>query len=215
MQEQSDNPASPIPANPDAAAAIFSAPREAARKNIFQRRVTALFASTFAAFSLTTWFLTRTNFSGAAAHDSSTPEGVVRLQLDALSQSEPQIAYGLFSPQYRAEVSFEAFERVISTHGGMFRANSVAVEDIAQSNSRDEMRVRVTAADGQHYIARYSAVLIEGRWWIDAMRWRHDEAPPERIFTLSVTRRRSFEIPGCDAVVAAVAREIDSADGGA
>lgn len=215
MQEQSDNPASPSPGRPEAATPIFTAPREAARKNIFHRRVTALFASTFAAFSLTTWFLTRTNFSGDAAHDSSTPEGVVRLQLDALSQSEPEIAYGLFSPQYRAEVSFEAFERVVSTHGGMFRVNSIAVEDIAKSISRDEMRVRISAADGQHYIAKYSTVLIEGRWWIDAMRWRRDEAPPERIFTRSATRRRNFELASCDVVVAAVAREIDSADDGA
>ena len=60
----------------------------------------------------------------------------------------------------------------------MFRANSIAVEDIAKSNSRDEMRVRIGAADGQHYVARYSTMLIEGRWWIDAMRWRLTKRRP-------------------------------------
>lgn len=212
MDEQDDNRDSPSPANPDAAAPIFSAPRAVSRRNIFQRRVTALFASSFAAFSLTTWFLTRTNFAGDAAHDATTAEGVVRLQLDALSQSEPQIAYGLFSPQYRAEVPFETFQRVISTHGGMFRANTIAVEDIARSSLRDEMRVRISAADGQHYVARYATILIDGRWWIDAMRWRHDEAPPERIFTRALRDDDHF---GCSLRLRDAVHRIDTACFGA
>ncbi len=150
---------------------------------VFHRRITALFASGFVAFSLTTWLLTRTNFGGDASRDASTAEGVVRMQLDALAKGETQVAYGLFSPRYRAEVSSEEFQRVVATHGEMFRAKTMAIEEIAQAVSRDELRVRIGADDGQHYVARYSTILIEGRWWIDAMRWHVEEESPERIFT--------------------------------
>lgn len=152
-------------------------------KNIFQRRVTALFAASFAAFSFTTWLLTRTQIAGSESRDAATAEGVVRMQLDAMAQGELQIAYAQFSPQYREEVPYETFQQIATTHGQMFRTNTIAIEDVAKSSLRDEMRVRITSADGQHYVARYATVLLDGRWWIDAMRWRADETPPERIFS--------------------------------
>jgi hypothetical protein len=160
-----------------------------APKHIFQRRVTILFATTFAVFSFTTWLLTRTQIAGSESRDATTAEGVVRMQLDALAQGELQIAYAQFSPQYREEVPFAAFQQIATTHNKMFRANTIAIEDIEKSPLRDEMRVRITSADGEHYVARYATVLIEGRWWIDAMRWRTDETPPERVFTNSVAGR--------------------------
>jgi len=133
------------------------------------------------------------------------------MQLDALAQSEPQIAYGLFSPQYRAEVPFAAFQEIVRAHGGMFRAKTIAIEDIAKSYARDEMRVRIGSADGEHYVARYSTILIEGRWWIDAMRWSVDEAPPERVFTrvLNDDAAQSYRAARCST------RGIDSACRGA
>ena len=159
-----------------------------APQNIFQRRATILFATTFAAFSFTTWLLTRTQIGGSESRDAGTAEGVVRMQLNALAQGELQIAYGQFSPKYREEIPFAAFQQVVTTHGEMFRANTIAIEDISKSSLRDEM----------HYVAHYATVLIEGRWWIDAMRWRADETPPERVFTRAMpdtqrdfaTRRR-------------------------
>jgi len=154
-----------------------------APKNIFQHRATILFATTFAAFSFTTWLLTRTQIGNNEAHDASTPEGVIRMQLDALAQGEPQIAYAQFSPQYREEVPYATFQQIVTTHNQMFRANKIAIEEIEKHSSREELRVRITSADGQHYIARYATILIENRWWIDAMRWRQDESPPERIFS--------------------------------
>jgi hypothetical protein len=154
-----------------------------AAKNIFQRRATILFAATFVAFSFTTWLLTRTQIESNESHDTSTPEGVIRMQLDALAQGELQIAYAQFSPQYREEVPYVAFQQIATTHSQMFRANAIAIEEITKSSSRDEMRIRIRSADGQHYVARYATILIEGRWWIDAMRWRLDESPPERIFS--------------------------------
>jgi Domain of unknown function (DUF4864) len=183
MNEEQNNSTSPEPQPAEAAASNPHASRGTFSRNVFQRRVSALFASSFVAFSLTAWLLTRTNIGGDAAHDASTPEGVVRMQLDALAQHETQIAYGLFSPQYRGEVPLETFQRIVSMHGEMFRAHTIAIEEIEKSSARDEMRVRIAAADGQHYVARYSTILIEGRWWIDAMRWHLDEEPPERIFT--------------------------------
>jgi hypothetical protein len=154
-----------------------------AAKNIFQRRATILFAATFVAFSFTTWLLTRTQIGSNESHEASTPEGVIRMQLDALAQGELQIAYAQFSPQYREEVPYAAFQQIATTHSQMFHANTIAIEELTKSSSRDEMRIRISSADGQHYVARYATILIEGRWWIDAMRWRLDESPPERIFS--------------------------------
>lgn len=180
-------PWDPIP--PEAAAQKLPARHNSSSKNIFQRRVTALFAASFAAFSFTTWLLTRTQIGGGESRDAGTAEGVVRMQLDALAQGELQIAYGQFSPQYREEVPYATFQEIATMHGQMFRANTLAIEDISKSSLRDEMRVRITSADGQHYVAHYATVLIDGRWWIDAMRWRADEAPPERVFTNFIRRR--------------------------
>lgn len=171
---------------PEAAAQNPPALNSRSPKNTFQRRVTALFAASFAAFSFTTWLLTRTQVGGSESRDAGTAEGVVRMQLDALAQGEVQIAYAQFSPQYREEVPFATFQEIATTHGQMFRANTIAIEEIEKSALRDEMRVRIISADGQHYVARYAAVLIDGRWWIDAMHWRADETPPERVFANSV-----------------------------
>ncbi len=187
-----DLPGTSKPSDPtpqEAAVQNLSARHNSSPKNIFQRRVTALFAASFAAFSFTTWLLTRTQIAGSESRDAATAEGVVRMQLNALAQGEPQIAYAQFSPQYRKEVPFATFQEIATTHGQMFRANTIAIEDIEKSSLRDEMRVRITSADGQHYVARYATVLIDGRWWIDAMRWRADETPPERVFTNSVGER--------------------------
>ena len=177
---------------------------KSAPQNIFQRRATILFATTFAAFSFTTWLLTRTQIGNSESHNASTPEGVVRMQLDALAQSELQVAYAQFSPQYREEVSFAAFQQTITMHNQMFRANTIAIEELTKSSLRDEMRVRISSADGQHYIAHYATVLIDGRWWIDAMRWRTDETPPERVFTRAMPdAQRDFAArprrPACNA----------------
>jgi hypothetical protein len=183
---------------------------------VSRRRITALFTSSFVAFSLTTWLLTRTNFDGDGARGAGSPEGVVRMQLDALARGETQVAYALFSPRYRAEVSLDAFREVVATHGEMFHAKSIAIEEVSSSFSREEMRVRIAAADGQRYVARYTAVFIDGRWWIDAMRWHADEESPERVFTRAfdedapsnfrVGRRDSVRLGG---------RSIDTAGGGA
>jgi len=152
---------------------------------VSRRRITALFASSFVAFSLTTWLLTRANFGGDGARDASTPEGAVRMQLDALARGEAPVAYALFSPRYRAEVAPEAFREVVATHGEMFRAKTIAIEEVSSSVSREEMRVRMGAADGQRYVARYTAVFIDGRWWIDEMHWHADEESPGRVFTIA------------------------------
>jgi Domain of unknown function (DUF4864) len=160
-------------------------------KHIFQRRVTILFATTFAAFSFTTWLLTRTQIGNNESHDTSTPEGVIRMQLDALAQGELQIAYAQFSPQYREEVPYAAFQQIVTTHNQMFRVNTIAIEEMAKTSSRDEIRVRISSADGQHYVARYATILIEGRWWIDAMRWRPDQSPPDRIFSRATDAGRN------------------------
>ena len=211
MDEQENQAPSTSP-TPETALSFFSAHGRINSKNTFQRRVTALFAASFAAFSFTTWLLTRTQIGGGESRDAGTAEGVVRMQLNALAQGELQIAYGQFSPQYREEVPFATFQQIVSTHGEMFRANTIAIEQIENSASRDEMRVRISSADGQHYVARYATVLIDGRWWIDAMRWRPDESPPERVFTRAMPAgTREIAARSCNATRRAARDAFDSA----
>ncbi len=70
-------------------------PRHAS--SFLPRRLAVLFAASFAAFSLTTWFLARMNNVADMPRDANTAEGVIRQQLDALTQGETRVAYALFS----------------------------------------------------------------------------------------------------------------------
>ena len=147
------------------------------------RRLVLLFASSFAAFSLTTWFLARMINAPGEPQVAGTAEGVVREQLDALAQGETRVAYAMFSPRYRNEISFEAFDTIVREHGSMFRASSIRKESERGSLARAEIIMRLDVASGDRFIARYALISIEGRWWIDEMHWRLDMPPAGRAVT--------------------------------
>jgi Domain of unknown function (DUF4864) len=161
---------------------------------LLPRRIVLLFASSFAAFSLTTWFLARMNNGTDEPQDAGTAEGVVREQLDALARGETRVAYALFSPRYRNEISFEAFDTMVREHGAMFHANSIRKESESGSVERAEITMRLDVASGDRFIARYALVAIEGRWWIDEMHWHLDAPPADRVVTrnLGGESRRNF-----------------------
>lgn len=144
-----------------------------------RRRIAILFVSGLAAFSLTAWFLVHLDVAKETPNDASTAEGVVRAQLDALAQGELSIAYSLFTPRYRNEVPFESFEHLVEMHGAMFRARDLHVEYKVENLAHADLRVRLEAKDGEHYIANYTAIVIEGRWWID-------EPPRDRVLARAV-----------------------------
>ncbi len=190
---------SPPPAG-EPAATNFSAPAIPAPPRIARpllpRRLVVLFASSFAAFSLTTFFLARMNIIADMPHDTNTAEGVIRQQLDALAQGETRVAYALFTPRYRSEVSFEMFEATVHAHGAMFCATSVRKESEIETLARAEIKLRLETAGGDRFLARYTLVAIEGRWWIDEMHW-HVDAPAGGRTLARVLPRRAALPRGC------------------
>jgi hypothetical protein len=153
------------------------------------RRLALLFASSFVAFSLTTWFLARTNNIADVPHAANTAEGVIRQQFEAVSQGEMRVAYALFSPRYRSEVPFETFEETVRAHGAIFRATSVRKESEIETVARAEIKLRLETAGGDRFTARYTLIEIEGRWWIDEMRWQVDAPAAGRILARKLWQR--------------------------
>jgi Domain of unknown function (DUF4864) len=182
------NPPAPEESTRQNNSAVVSQISRAYIPNLLPRRLVLLFASSFVAFSLTTWFLARSNSAPDEPQADAapvTPEGIVHEQLDALGQAKTRVAYALFSPRYRSEIPFEAFDTMVREHSAMFRANSVRKESEIATSGRDDITMHLETASGDRFIARYKLVLIEGRWWIDEMRW-HEEAPsPNRTLAQS------------------------------
>jgi hypothetical protein len=54
-----------------------------------------------------------------------------------------RVAYALFSPRYRSEVSFETFEETVRAHGAIFRATSVRKESEIETVARAEIKLRL------------------------------------------------------------------------
>ena len=153
-------------------------------RQVLPRRLAILFASSLVAFSLTAWLLVRVKLNADDPHDASTAEGVVRAQLDALAQGELQVAYSMFSPRYRSEIPFDAFAHVVNAHGGMFRPKSLHLEYKVESLAHADLKFGVEAGDGARFSANYTVIVIEGRWWIDQMRWHAEIGTQDRMLTL-------------------------------
>src|ERR1700691_3000257 len=66
-------------------------------QKLLPRRIALLFASSFAAFSLTAWFLARVNNAADVPQGAGSAEGAIREHFGALSQGETRGAYGFFS----------------------------------------------------------------------------------------------------------------------
>jgi len=184
-------PSSNLPLSDKPASEEISAPALRPFRADFSRRLMLLFASSFAAFSLTTWFLARVNNAADAPRDASTAEGVVREQLSALAKGESRVAYALFTPRYRAEVPFEAFDALVREHGAMFRTTSIRKETKFATLARSEITLRLESETGDRFVARYTLVIIEGRWWIDEMRWHVDSQPADRIIARGIENDRA------------------------
>lgn len=158
---------------------------------LLPRRLALLFASSFVAFSLTTWFLARTNNIADVPSVENTAEAVIRQQFEALSQGKTRVAYALFSPRYRSEVSFENFEQTVHAHGAIFRATSIRKESEIETVARAEIKLRLETSGGDLFVARYTLIEIEGRWWIDEMRWHIDTPVAGRILARDFENERS------------------------
>jgi hypothetical protein len=184
------------PPSGELAATHFSPPsfheRPRAANPFLPRRLAVLFASSFVAFSLTTWFLARKNNIADVPRAANTAEAVIRQQFEAVSQGELRVAYALFSPRYRSEVPFETFEETVRAHGAIFRATSVRKESEIETVARAEIKLRLETAGGDRFTARYTLIEIEGRWWIDEMRWHVEAAADGRSLAREFRNRNAL-----------------------
>jgi hypothetical protein len=152
-----------LPAGPD--------PAEERRRTALLRRLRVLLFASTLAFALTTWMLVRVENPAALLGWSPGPSTIARAHLDALSRGELRVAYELFSTQYRQQVSFNVFHELVVTHREMFLVANATFQETEDSGDRAVLESSITASDGEHYRARFTMVRIDGRWWIDDLRW--------------------------------------------
>lgn len=143
--------------------------REARRTLL--RRLRILLMTGAAAFALTAWLLVRVENPASLLPWGQGPSRVVRQHLEALNRGEFRAAYDFFSAQYRAQIPFPAYERMLATHREMFRTSEVEIAAPRMTSEHAVLETRLSAADGEHYVARFTLVRRDGRWWIDAIRW--------------------------------------------
>jgi hypothetical protein len=187
--EFNGSPAGPVPppgdsglAAPEPAALADLVVRNNRSRAFFLRRLMVLLVVAMVGFTLTTWILVR-NQSTIDVGDSGDPARVVRTQLDAIARGDLRSAYALFSMQFRARVSFLAFHEIIAAHPAMFQAENVKLNSQEKSTGRAILDARIESNDGEQFTARFTLVSIQGRWWIDDIRWRHDEDSSHRSYT--------------------------------
>jgi hypothetical protein len=151
-------------------------PRDDVRRSL-RRRLMALLAAGGAAFVMTTWVLVRVENPLGPAAAGSSAMSVVKAHVEALNRGELRTAYALFSRRYREKVSFEAYHELVVTHWRMFRTRELRVSRDEESGERAVLETRMLAEGGEHYVARFALVRLEGRWWIDDLHWRGEQGP--------------------------------------
>lgn len=150
-------------------------PTESHRRTALLRRLRVLLFASTLAFALTAWMLVRVENPAALLGWGPGPSSVARAHLEALNRGELRAAYELFSTQYRQQVSFDAYHRLVITHRDMFLIADATFEETEDSGDRAVLEGSITASDGEHYRARFTMVRIDGRWWIDDLRWGLEE----------------------------------------
>ncbi len=172
-----DEPLSIFPREPEGTGSPPAAhPPDAARRSL-RRRLLALLGAGGAAFVLTTWILVRVENPLGRAALGSTPASVVKAHLEALNRGELNAAYAFFSSRYRQKVSFEAYHELVVTHPRMFRTRELRFSRDEESGEHAVLETRLRAEGGERYVARFTLVRAEGRWWIDDLRWGAEKGP--------------------------------------
>jgi len=147
------------------------AQEERARRHLL-RRLKILLTLGTAAFVLTAWMLVRVpDFAGLFGGLGRGPESLVESYFEAVNRGELRAAYGMFSTQFRGRVPFEAYHALIVSHRRMFRTRELQMRRRVASDERTLLFTRLETVDGEHYLARFTLVQLEGRWWIDDLRW--------------------------------------------
>ena len=147
---------------------------EAPRRRSLLRRLRVLLMAGGLAFALTTWMLVRIENPAALLGFGPGPASVARAHLNALNRGALREAYECFSTHYRQQVSFEMYHELVATHREMFLTEALDFATRESSRERTVLETHIVSADGEHYLARFTLVRLEGRWWIDDLRWGLD-----------------------------------------
>jgi hypothetical protein len=150
----------------------------AAGSHMPSRRAT-LMALSFAVAALLTW----TTLQREGLFDATGPREIVRAQVDDLGRGQLRAAYDLFSPRYRQQVPFNEWRELVVTHWRVFRTRELRFGDNEQSNGRAVLETHLLAESGDRYVARFTLVRAEGRWWVDDLRWSQETDERGRIST--------------------------------
>ena len=151
------------------------APEEKRRRTALLRRLRVLLFAGTLAFALTTWMLVRVDNPASLLGWGPGPSTVAQAHLEALSRGELRAAYEFFSTHYRQQVSFDEYHQLVVTHREMFLIAEAKFQETEDSGDRAVLESSITASDGEHYRARFTMVRIDGRWWIDDLRWGLEE----------------------------------------
>jgi len=157
-------------------------PEEEARRILLQR-LRALLVAALAVFTLLVWGLARIENPLERLGLLSGPKRVVRAHLAALSRGEARVAYEHFSAHYRAEIPWPAYQRLIRSHRDMFRTRVIEFRDRPVDEAHSVLDALVIASNGHKYVARFSLVQFDSRWWIDSIRWSQAPAPERFLRT--------------------------------
>lgn len=175
--------------------------QERGRRRALLRRLAALLGTGTLAFTLTTWMLLRHEGRARSAPPTlaSAPKSVdgspkankpggatapardeepletARAQLDALNRDDIRAAYDLFSARYRSEVPFAVFRKLVTSHRRMFHTEEDDVEVHSQTADRALLNIHVVSNDDEDYVAHFTLVRVNGRWWVDDLRWGYED----------------------------------------
>ncbi len=145
--------------------------REAARRSLL-RRLLALLALGGTAFALTTWTLVRFPNPFGIFDSRSDAASVVKAHLEALGRGDLRAAYEMFSQPYRQRVSFDAYHRLVATHRRVFNVREFHLSRNEEIGGHALLEANIVSGGGERYVARFTLMRAEGRWWISDLRWR-------------------------------------------
>jgi hypothetical protein len=162
-------------------------PGVAAWQRNMLRRLAALLCTGTVAFTLTTWILvqrerqspaartpgtlTRSATDGTGSSVGEEPAQTARAQLEALKRGDARAAYAMFSKHYRDSVTLEAFKALVSSHRKLFRVEEEEIDSLTVSPDRVRIDMHLQSDDDDQYIAHFILTRVDGRWWVDDLRW--------------------------------------------
>jgi Domain of unknown function (DUF4864) len=170
--------------------------RERDRRRLLLRRLAALLGTGTLAFTFTTWLLLRhesrsARASAPAAAKSDGPaQGpaaprdeaaraaalrTARAMLAAMNKDDLGTAYSFFSQRYRSQVPLASFRGLVRKHREMFHTEEQDVKTRSQTKDRVLLDIHVSSDDDEDYVAQFTLVRIDGRWWVDQLHWSFDE----------------------------------------